>query len=466
MICATVHGPTLFDAKRQLNYASDYADMAELRMDLWANHRKEEVEKIVKEHPDIPLIFALKPHAKMTELKRLEEIEKLALLKPGYFEIEQEVPEEMQRSLMRKFPYIQWIITKHFPQWSEEAVTTYYEQHQREYPQTYLKITVAVTDALDALKLCRWVNSQRDEHLIGIAVGAQGQISHLLSPVIGNPWTYGSSDPKHTVQGFIPAETLRYTYRIKKNRTLTSFIVQLSSPISQDYHYLSHNAVLEHIQEPVLFVGMETKHLEEAWKELKQLPLSGAGVGRPYQEQLMPLLDYTDPIALKIGGVNTVSLENELSYGFNNEGFAVLDAVEKLKPVKGTSIGVLGADSSARAIAYEAQRREGLVTVYSQDSGAAKKIAYELGCREAPWGKWGDHTCWVNTVADATASSEIVKIPLKKGQIVVDLTISPQETPLLEKARAAEATPLGADVVLVQEGSNQFCLWFKERVAE
>jgi shikimate 5-dehydrogenase/3-dehydroquinate dehydratase len=465
MICATIHGPTLFDAKRQLNYASDYADRAELRMDLWANHRKEEVEKLIHEHPDIPLIFSLKPHPKMTELKRLEEIEKLASLRPGYFEIEHEVPDDIRRSLMRKFSHIQWITTKHFSRWSEEEITAVYEQHVREYPQTYLKVTVDVTDSLEALKLCRWLREKHDEHLLGYATGLQGQISYLLSPIAGNSWTYASADPKHIPKGMFAAETLRYTYRIKKSRPLEAFLLQFTSPVQSDCHYLSHNSVLEQIHEPVIFAGIETKHLEEVWKELKELPFRGAGVGKPYQEEMMLLLDYTDPIALKIGGVNAVVVEGDISYGFNNEGFAVLDTIEKQSPVKGKTLGILGADLTARAIALEGTKRGAKVTVYSPDSKDAKKIAYEIGCGDALWGKWGSNDVWINTLKEEPLPQEVDKIAFKKGQIIADVRLSLEETPLLARARQAGATPLGEDAILVQEGSGQFCLWFRNILA-
>lgn len=472
MICATIHGPTLFDAKRQLNYASDYADMAEFRMDLWANHRKEDVEKLVKEHPDIPMIFVLRPHPKISELKRLEEIEKLAQLYPKYFEIEQEVPEEIQRSLVRKFTRTQWIVAKNMLTWSQEAITTLYERHKRELPHILLKVTVKVKSSLEALQLCLWVYQQKDEHLIGVAEGIKGQISQLLSPVIGNPWTYAGSDPKHEIPGVLLAETLRQTYRIKKSRELSQFLVHFGNlfdsppqtPSAENYSYLSHNTVLEELNEPAVFVGLETDHLEESWRLLKELPMRGASVGRPYQEELMTYLDYTDPTALKVGAVNTIVVEEEFSYGFNNLGFSVLDAIEQQGQVSGKSIGILGAESTARAVAFETLQRGGKVTVYSRNSGDAKRIAYELGCSESPWEKWGEHTIWINTVTEGVQPPEILKIPLKKGQIVLDLAISPIETPFLEKARASGAIGIAGSVVFVQETSGQFCLWFKDRV--
>ena len=376
-----------------------------------------------------------------------------------------DVPDDIRRSLMRKFSHIQWITTKHFSSWSEEAVTAAYEQHLRDYPQTYFKVTVDVTDPLEALLLCQWTKAQQDERLLGFATGGAGQISYLLSPIVGNPWTYGSSDPKHTPKGMLTAEALRYTYRIKKSRPLEAFILQFSSPIHQDCHYLSHNSVLEQIQEPVLFAGIETKHLQKVWQLLKELPFRGASVGKPYQEEMMLFLDYTDPIALKIGGVNSVSVEGDVSYGFNNEGVAIFDAIENQALVTGKSVGILGADLTARAAALEGGIRGAKVTVYSSDPRDAKKIAYEIGCAEGSWGKWGAHDLWINTLVEDPLPEVINALRFKKGQIVVDLRLSLKETSFLERARAEGATSLGEDAVLVQEGSGQFCLWFRNKLA-
>lgn len=317
MICATIHGPSLFDATRQLNYASNFADMAEFRIDLWGSHHLEEVEKLAQEHVDLPLIFTLKPYGKTTELKRVEEIEKLAHLHPTYFEIEESLPKDIQRSLALQFPDTRWILSKEFTNWSEEELTTAYEQMRREFPDHYLKFTVTTKDTLTVLQLSSWRVRQKDPHLILQGIGEGGSLSQLLSPVLQNPWIYAGVDEKKSSTEMLTAKTLREAYRMKKQREFDTFLAHLSPEGVGHPPVVAYNQLLEKEGLPVIYVRIETGHLEKAWKEILRLPIKGATFAAPYDGQILPFLDYIDPLALKGGVVDTVVIEGGLSYGFS-----------------------------------------------------------------------------------------------------------------------------------------------------
>lgn len=326
MISATIHGPSLFDATRQLNYASNYADMAEFRIDLWGSHRLEEVEKLAREHVDLPLIFALKPYGKTTELKRIEEIEKLAQLYPAYFEIEESLPRDIQRSLTQQFPDTRWLLSKEFTEWTVETLNIAYEELRRDFPDHYLKFTVLAKEALSAIKLSVWKLGLKDPNLILHGTGDYGSLLQILSPVLQNPWTYAGVDEKKSATGCLTAKTLREAYRIKKQREFDSFLAHLSPEGVGHPPCVANNKLLEKEGLPVLYVGVETGQMEQVWREMLKLPLKGATLGVPYDRQILPFLDYVDPLALKAGAVDTVVLEGGLSYGFSVK--AMGDAAE------------------------------------------------------------------------------------------------------------------------------------------
>ncbi len=457
-ICAIITGPTLFDARRQMNYASDYADMVEFRMDLWVSHRLDEVEKLSQEHPDLPVIFTLRAKADESELKRLTEIEKLATLRPAYFDIEGEVPLEIRRNIITKFNKTQWVTSLHLSGVPLEEVISMYEQHKRDFPGSYMKIALEAKTPLEAIRFCNWVYSVKDPHFVGIASGPYGQISRILSPVLGNPWIYASTENKPHPLGLISAQTLREIYRLKRTRSITSFYALIGNPVEQSPSYITHNRVLEELGESSVYIRLATDHLEEYWNELKKLPIKGASITMPYKEEIMSYLDYIDPQALKMGAVNTVLFEDERTYGFNTDGFGALNAIEAVKKVSGLSVGILGAGGAARAAIFESLERGAEVFVYNRTTRKGKKVVHELGCKEGVWEKWGDHAFWINAIP------ETPPITFKKDQVVLDMRIDKQDTPLLIKAREVGAIPVSGTEMFIQQACGQFFIWLKKNV--
>jgi len=56
----------------------------------------------------------------------------------------------------------------------------------------------------------------------------------------------------------------------------------------------------------------------------------GANVSIPYKEAVLPLLDVVDPLASRIGAVNTIVHRNEYLYGYNTDAPGLLYALIEL----------------------------------------------------------------------------------------------------------------------------------------
>ncbi len=53
----------------------------------------------------------------------------------------------------------------------------------------------------------------------------------------------------------------------------------------------------------------------------------GANITIPYKEAVMPLLDVVDPLATRIGAVNTIVHRNEYLHGYNTDAYGLLHAL-------------------------------------------------------------------------------------------------------------------------------------------
>ncbi|HLJ35663.1 MAG TPA: shikimate dehydrogenase [Ktedonobacteraceae bacterium] len=88
----------------------------------------------------------------------------------------------------------------------------------------------------------------------------------------------------------------------------------------------------------------------------------GANVTIPHKEAVLPLLDIVDPLASRIGAVNTIVHQNEYLHGYNTDAPGLLNALADYDigtrdenghvSLKGYTVVLLGAGGAARSAAF------------------------------------------------------------------------------------------------------------------
>src|SRR5262249_16514603 len=161
--------------------------------------------------------------------------------------------------------------------------------------------------------------------------------------------------------------------------------------------------------------------------------------------------------------VNTLLFEEGKIFGFNTDGIGALNAIEKEFPVKDKRIVIIGAGGAAKAIAYEAHRRGGLVTIVNRDAEKALQIAQLLPCI----GKGLDYmaTC-AETGYDVLINCTPSPLPIASEYIipqaiVMDIKTKPKETAFLKLAREKGCPIIYGYQMFIEQALGQFNLWFK-----
>jgi len=169
--------------------------------------------------------------------------------------------------------------------------------------------------------------------------------------------------------------------------------------------------------------------------------LSGASVTIPHKTGVMKHLRSIDPVAKAIGAVNTVVRRKNGLYGTNTDAPGALDAIERISPVEGRRVLVLGAGGAARAIAYEAKRRGADVLISSRRIARARALAAELDATAVPDTNLA--TTAFDILVNATpvgmsplASKSPLPARLLKGKVVFDAVYTPPMTRLLRDTLA------------------------------
>ena len=119
------------------------------------------------------------------------------------------------------------------------------------------------------------------------------------------------------------------------------------------------------------------EHIELLPDLIKSKHLCGINVTLPYKQQVLPLLDEIDSDALQIGAVNTISVINGRTKGYNTDvlGFelSLLDLIQSPKHIQGAYI--LGTGGAAKAVEYVLKKMKIRYNCISRDD--SKGLTYD-----------------------------------------------------------------------------------------
>src|ERR1700727_1109974 len=103
MLCIPIKGPSLEQARQQLEEAQKYCRLVELRLDLIKDWQLHQI-KSLKDAFRLEMIFTLRAASQggefsSSEEERLGQLEQLSHLKPEYLDLEYTVPPQFVRQI-------------------------------------------------------------------------------------------------------------------------------------------------------------------------------------------------------------------------------------------------------------------------------------------------------------------------------------------------------------------------------
>jgi shikimate dehydrogenase len=261
-------------------------------------------------------------------------------------------------------------------------------------------------------------------------------------------------------------------------RTRTCAVI--GNPVEHTMSPAMHNAAFREMGIDYVYLAFNVgpERLPAAIEGVRALGMPGINVTIPHKLNVIPLLDGLNPLAEKIGAVNTVVNENGLLTGFNTDASGFLRAlVENDIEPEGKSVVVLGAGGAARAVSFALadcgagpvilnrssgmERARRLAATVSKTTGI-KTGAMELN-RENLEKVLEKADILVNTtsvgMSPDTENSPVPADLLKPDLIVYDIIYNPVKTRLLRDAEAAGAATISGIDMLVWQGAVAFELW-------
>ena len=216
------------------------------------------------------------------------------------------------------------------------------------------------------------------------------------------------------------------------------------------------------------------EHFAEALRALPTLGFVGASVTVPHKEAALELVDETEPLARRIGAVNTIVVraDGKLA-GRNTDVPGFLAALRAGAPTWRGSAGaaaVLGAGGAARAIVaalVEAGVAEIRIVNRTHARAAALASAFGGSVRAVSWNRRAEALADAALLVNATTlgmkgapALDLDLAPLPSRAAVMDIVYTPLETPLLAQARECGLVAVDGLGMLLHQARPAFAAWF------
>lgn len=339
----------------------------ELRLDLF----KVDVENFLR-NTSSPVLLTLRNTAQNAE------IEQFLTLEPAFFDLDCSMQPEFLRTVIKKYPKTQFILSYHNFQETPTDLDAIYRTMQ-EYDAFSYKIAAMTHSTNDALKMLLF--AKQHPKVSAICMGEKGSFARVLGPIVGNRVNFACAE-EQTAPGQLTIRELLDVYHYPSLNSDTAIYGLIGDPVEKSPGHLYHNAVFWKRGINAVYVKMQVKpeELAQFMPLATALGIRGLSVTIPLKEAILPFVDELDCTAKQIGAVNTLLFKNGKILGTNTDGVGALDALEKKIPVRGKKVVLLGAGGAARAIAFEAKTRGANVFVLNRTADRARKLAADLGC--------------------------------------------------------------------------------------
>jgi shikimate dehydrogenase len=245
----------------------------------------------------------------------------------------------------------------------------------------------------------------------------------------------------------------------------------IGNPVHHTLSPAMHNAAFAALGLNCVYVPLPAVGLAEAVAGLKALGFKGVSVTIPFKEDVVPLVDDLDPVAGRIGAVNTLKIGNgedpqdRRIFGANTDWVGANRALAEQIRLSNSRVLLVGAGGAARAIGFGLLDAGAEVLLANRSRDKGQTLARQLGCDFVEL----DELAGVRADALVNATSvgmvpaaERTPVPaelLGNYPVVMDIVYAPLNTRLLREARAAGCRVIDGLAMLLYQGAAQFELW-------
>jgi len=331
-----------------------------------------------------------------------------------------------------------------------------------------IKIAAQCHSVSDSVRICELARKRRDT--VAIPMGEFGFAGRVLSLRLGSALAYAAVE-QATAPGQLPLDAMINLYRAAQITRRTRVYGVIGDPIGHSLSPLLQNTAFRARKFDAVFVPFLVRDLREFLGAMKGFGVAGLSVTIPHKETVLRFLDDCDPLAARIGAVNTVVVRGGgRLYGYNTDYVGVLRSLGRRMRLAGSRVLLVGAGGAARAAAFALAQAGSNVCFCARRPERARALARAVA------GQVVARADLAHEFFDAIVNCTPVGMhprggsPLRSAElncrIVMDMVYRPRETELLRLARRKGIEIISGVEMFLAQGFAQYEIWTGERAPE
>jgi len=331
-----------------------------------------------------------------------------------------------------------------------------------------VKVAAHCQSISDSVRICELARGRRD--VVAIPMGELGLAGRVLALRKGSALAYAAVE-QTTAPGQLSLDAMQNLYNAAKITRRTRVYGVIGNPIGHSLSPLLHNTAFRERKFDAVFVPFLVRNLGDFLRSVEPFGIAGFAVTIPHKETILRRLDDCDPLAARIGAVNTIVVRGGgRLYGYNTDYVGVLRSLERRIRLAGSRVLLYGAGGAARAAAFALARAGSIVCVSARRPERARALASATGAqvvvRSELRREFFDAIVNCTPVGMYPGGGSPLGGEELNCRIVMDMVYRPRETELLQRARRKGIETISGVEMFLAQGFAQYEIWTGERAPE
>jgi 3-dehydroquinate dehydratase/shikimate dehydrogenase len=285
----------------------------------------------------------------------------------------------------------------------------------------------------------------------------------VLAPSFGGLYTYAAPNAAEgTASGQVSARMLRHLYRVDKSTKAAKIYGVVADPVRHSISPNVHNRAFQSKRMDAVYLPflVHGNQLKDFFVMADAMPLSGASITIPHKQKVIRYLDTVEPLAKRIGAVNTIWKKAGKWRGTNTDAEGVtVPLAKRLKLGKSTAL-IVGNGGAARGAAFALADAGAKVSLVGRNLDRVRALARI--CNGEPLSREVASTRMFDVVVHCTPmgmwphADECFFDDRIPGKLVFDMVYNPRETKLLKMAKDQGAETIDGLAMFLEQAARQF----------
>ncbi len=341
--------------------------------------------------------------------------------------------------------------------------------HARRGEADAVKIAARALTISDSLRLLRLAHASND--IVSVPMGEIGLPARLLALREGSALAYAPVSAA-TAPGQVSLHDFKRVYRADAITRKTKVFGVIGDPVGHSLSPLLHNTGFVATKCDASYLPFLVENLKEFVQAIPDFGLRGFSVTIPHKQTILKHLAECEPMAEKIGAVNTVVVGRDGKLrGSNTDYVGVLRALGGQLRLRDSRVLIFGAGGSARAAAVALANAGAEVLICARREAAARELARACGA-QAIARRHLASACF-ELIVNATPVGmypDAGNSPLSPRElncrIIMDLIYRPLRTQLLKTAATKGIRVISGVEMFLAQGFAQWELWMRKAAPE